>query len=498
MLLSGKIALALAWFSLAPGAMAEALSVSPAEPLTDPAPHRHLSTQPKPWTGDFDQMLERRHVRVLVPYSRSLYFNDRGFERGLTAESVREFEKWLNRKYAKQLKNRPITVLIGPRTRERLLPDLVAGIGDIAVGNLTKTSERLEVVDFVVFRNLPPVREVVVTGKSSALVGSVDDLAGRTVHVRRASSYFESLMAVNERFAAEGKPAAHIVLVPDALEDEDLLEMIDAGILETVVVDDWKAKAWAQILPSISVNQQVVLRAGGQIGWAIRKGSPKLEAEIVAFMNAEATKGVIAWHVGQARRRVRRLKNPNDTKSRKKFEQVHALFEKYGEKYRFDPLMLTAQGFQESRLDQSARSPVGAVGVMQVMPATGNELGVGDIHLTEPNIHAGAKYMDRLMTKHFSDAAFDDFNRTLFALASYNAGPGAIARMRKEARRAGLDPDQWFDNVEIVTARRIGAETTTYVRNIYKYYAAYKLADEARAEARRAREQLSPVPPARQ
>ena len=135
---------------------------------------------------------------------------------------------------------------------------------------------------------------------------------------------------------------------------------------------------------------------------------------------------------------------------------------------------------------------------MQVMPATGNELRVGDIHLTEPNIHAGAKYMDRLMTRYFSDAAFDEVNRTLFAFASYNAGPGAIARMRKEASKAGLDPDQWFNNVEIVTARRIGAETTTYVRNIYKYYAAYKLLEEARAEARRAREQLNPAVPLRQ
>ena len=492
MSLSGNIAVVLA-FSLVPGAMAESLS-APASP-TDSPPRRRLATQPNAWTGDFDQMLERRHFRVVVPYSRSLYFNDKGFERGLSAESVRGFEKWLNQKYAKQLKNRPITVLIGPKTRDRLLPDVAAGLADIAVGNLTITPERLEVVDFVPFRNVPPVNEVVVTGKASTPVAAVDELAGRTVHVRRASSYFESLTALNQRFGAEGKPAVHVVLVPDALEDEDLLEMLDAGIVEAIVVDDWKAKMWAQILPDIRINEQAVLRTGSQIGWAIRKGSPKLEAEILAFMKAEAKKGVIAWHIGQAMRRVRRLKNPNDTAGRKKFEQVYALFEKYGEKYHFDPLMLTAQGFQESRLNQNARSPVGAVGVMQVMPATGNELKVGDIHQTEPNVHAGAKYMDRLMTKFFSDAAFDDANRTLFAFASYNAGPGAIARMRKEARKAGLDPDQWFNNVEIVTARRIGAETTTYVRNIYKYYAAYKLLEEARAEARRAREQVGPVFP---
>jgi len=335
---------------------------------------------------------------------------------------------------------------------------------------------------------------VVVTGKNSTPVASVDELAGRTVHVRRTSSYYESLVALNERFKAEGKPEVHIALLPDALEDEDVLDMLDAGILEATVVDDWKAKMWAQILTNVTVAEGAALRTGSQIGWAIRKDSPKLAAEIKAYLKAQATKGAIKDALDQAMRRVKRLKNPSTAKARKRFEQTYALFEKYGEKYRFDPLMLTAQGFQESRLDQEARSPVGAVGVMQVMPDTGKELRVGDINQIEPNIHAGAKYMDQLMSKYFADAQFDDMNRTLFAFASYNAGPGAIARLRKEAEKAGYDPNQWFNNVEIVTARKIGAETTTYVRNIFKYYAAYTLLEEARADAQKAREGVAPPP----
>jgi len=131
---------------------------------------------------------------------------------------------------------------------------------------------------------------------------------------------------------------------------------------------------------------------------------------------------------------------------------------------------------------------------MQVMPATGKELKVGDIRTTEPNIHAGAKYMDQLMTKYFPDAKFDESNRTLFAFASYNAGPGNISKMRKAAVKGGLDPDQWFNNVEIVTAQKIGIETTTYVRNIYKYYVAYKLMQESREAGQKAREQVAPAP----
>jgi ABC-type amino acid transport substrate-binding protein len=196
---------------------------SPTGPA-DAAP-RGLPTELKPWTGDFEGMLERRAIRVLVPYSRSLYFNDRGGERGIAADTVRDFESWLNRKYAKQLGNRPLTVVIVPGTRDRLLQDVAAGLGDIAVGNLTVTEERRRVADFVPDPKLPGVNEVVVTGASSPALARADDLAGRTVHVRRASSYFESLGELNARLASEGKPAVRLVLLPDALEDEDLMEM---------------------------------------------------------------------------------------------------------------------------------------------------------------------------------------------------------------------------------------------------------------------------------
>jgi len=135
---------------------------------------------------------------------------------------------------------------------------------------------------------------------------------------------------------------------------------------------------------------------------------------------------------------------------------------------------------------------VGAVGVMQVMPQTGAELKVGDIHQTEPNIHAGTKYLDQLMTKYFPDAKFDTQNRALFAFASYNCGPGNVKKMRTLAEKRGLDPNVWFDNVEVVTAEKIGRETTTYVRNIFKYYVAYKLALEMKETQDKLRAQVKP------
>jgi membrane-bound lytic murein transglycosylase MltF len=454
---------------------------------------RQLDISRKTLTGDFDQMLERRRIRVLVPYSRSLYFNDNGQEMGLSAENIRDFERWVNKKYAKTLAKRPLTVLIIPTTRDKLLPEVTKGLGDIAVGNLTVTAERLKTVDFASPARQYGVKELIVTGPKSPVIASTGDLAGRTIYVRKTSSYYESLNELNARFKKEGKAATKLVLVPDALEDEDMMEMLNAGLLGIIVVDDWKAKMWAPILPMIKVNQQVVVREGGKIGWAIRKTSPKLEAEILDFaQNYLQKQSVVAVRLKKYMSRVKQMKDPTGASEWKRFEEILALFQKYGQQYNFDPLMLAAQGYQESQLNQKAKSRSGAVGVMQVLPSTGKELQVGDISVIEPNIHAGSKYMDRLMTKYFPDARFTENERTLFAFASYNCGPGKIAAMRKEAERRGLDPNTWFNNVEIVTAEKVGMETTTYVRNIYKYYIAYRLQLDAIEEAKKARKQVAP------
>jgi membrane-bound lytic murein transglycosylase MltF len=278
----------------------------------------------------------------------------------------------------------------------------------------------------------------------------------------------------------------NLVLVPNALKDEDMMEMMNAGLLELMVVDNWKAKMWAEVLPKIKLHENIVLRPATRKGWAIRKNSPKLAAELNEIYTQTAKKqGMIPFRQRQYMKIIKALGTASAWEDQKRFESMIALFEKYGRQYNFDPLMLAAQGYQESTLDQNRKSPAGAIGVMQVMPATGQSLKVGNIRVTESNIHAGAKYMDHLMSGYFKDTRFEEQTRTLFAFASYNAGPGNISRMRKLAQKRGLDPNRWFNNVEIVTAEKIGMETTTYVRNIYKYYVSYKLAQGAQATRER-------------
>ncbi|MCU0578111.1 MAG: transglycosylase SLT domain-containing protein [Desulfobacterota bacterium] len=457
--------------------------------VVDKQPRRQLTIGNKPWTGDFDRMLARRMIRVLVPYSRTLYFNDKGQERGLVADTVRDFERYINRQH--QTGKRPVTVYMIPTTRDRLLPDVAAGLGDIAAGNLTVTPERLELVDFVAPEDQKGISEIVVTGPKSAPVEKVGDLSGRRVHVRPSSSYYESLQALNKRFKEEGRPEAIPVPVPDTLEDEDMLEMLNAGLLEAIIVDSWKSRMWGQILPRIRPAREAKLRTAGHTGWAIRKESPQLRAALEDFYHKFLKKqGVLEFRHRQYLKRVKQMKDATAAEELKRFEETIELFKKYGDRYQFDPLMLAAQGYQESQLNQKAKSQVGAIGVMQVMPRTGRELKVGDIRITEPNIHAGTKYLDQLMTRYFADAHFSEGNRPLFAFASYNAGPGNMAKMRKLAGQRGLDPDKWFNNVELVVAEKIGQETTTYVRNIYKYYVAYRLTLEAEEATRKAREQV--------
>ncbi|MGE5712732.1 MAG: transglycosylase SLT domain-containing protein [Betaproteobacteria bacterium] len=472
-------------------------AAGPAAPQTGTAPGkpRGLNIEAitnTTFSGDFDRLLERRQIRFAAPYSRTLFYSDKGRERGLTAELARDFEQYVNRKYAKQLGKRPLTVVLIPSTRTELIEDVANGLADIGAGNLSATEARLAKVDMVAPDDQKPMSEVLLTGPKSPAVTTIDDLAGKTMHLRPSSSYFDSVTKLNDRFRKEGKPLVSIVSLPDALEDEDIMEMLNAGLLQFAVVDDWKAKIWAQILPNVKVRDDIVLASGMRAGWAIRKGSPKLRAELEDFYaNYVKKQGAHAYRITQLQKRVKQIRNNTADAERKRFNDTLALFQKYGPKYGFDPVMLAAQGYQESQLRQDARSHVGAIGIMQIMPATGKDLKVGDITVAEANVHGGAKYMDQLMTLYFKDANFSRTNRSLFAFASYNAGPGRIAQMRKEAEKRGFDPNLWFNNVEIVTAEKVGIETTTYVRNIYKYYVSYTLLLESQEDLRKAREALS-------
>jgi len=443
------------------------------------------------WTGDLDGMIERRQIRALVAPARTQYWIDRGQQVGAEYELLKAFEDELNRGHSTGKKHVKIHVVFVPTARDELIPGLLAGRGDIAAGVLTITEERKSKVDFgePFFRD---VSEIAVTGPQSPSIAVLDDLAGQELFVRRSSSYWGHLEVLSGRFEREGKKPIRLRAAPEELQDDDILEMLNAGLVGATVVDRYAALLWAQVFPNLRPREQVVVNRGGEIAWMIRKGSPKLKGSIDAFARSHGKGSAFGNTIVKKYAGSTRFAKPATSAAElAKFQHMAALFRTYGDRYGMDYLLMAAQGYQESRLDQSVKSRVGAIGVMQVMPATGEELAVGDIHELEPNIHAGVKYIRFMIDRYFADEPMTELDKGLFAFASYNAGPARIRKLRAEATRRGLDPNRWFNNVEIVAADEIGSETVTYVANIYKYYVAYKLIVENLEASKAAKAQSS-------
>ena len=432
----------------------------------------------EPWIGDFDGMVKRRLIRVLVAYSKTYYFLDQGHQRGLSYDLLKEFEKYVNEKL--RTGTLKIKVLFIPVRRDEIISGLVKGFGDIGAANLTVTPQRQKQVAFS-DPLLTGVKELVVTGPAAPPVAGVDDLAGKEVHVRKSSSYYGSLMQLNHVFKKAGRPPIKLVFADEMFEDEDLLEMVNAGLIPMIVVDSHKALFWEQIFDEIKVHTDIAVRTGGEIAWAFRKNSPKLKSLVNAFVKNHK-KGTLLGNMLFKRylRDTKYVQNSASEQELKKFRAMVQIFKKYAREYDFNYLMIAAQAYQESGLDNSKRSPSGAIGVMQVLPSTAADpnVGISDIKKLENNIHAGTKYLRFIVDRYFKDPSIDKVNRMLFAFAAYNAGPARINDLREKTAKMGLDPNVWFHNVEMAAAREIGRETVQYVSNIYKYYIAYRLVTE--------------------
>ena len=442
----------------------------------------------KPFTGDLDALIERRAIRVAVTFNRTHYFIDKGQERGLTYESLKLFENDLNADL--KTGNLKVHVVIVPMTRDQLYPALASGKVDMVAAMVTVRPEAEKLVAFSE-PTRTNVNEVVVTGPGAPPITTLDDLSGQDVFVRKGSIYEESLITLNEQLKARGKPLAVLVEAPAVFEDDDVLEMVNAGLVTTTIVDDYLAAFWSKVFTNLKVHPDIAVRSAGSLAVAFRKDNPKLR-EVVNTWIRKHGKGDAFRNTIERRYldSAKYAKNAAADAERQKLMAVAELFKKYGAQYNLDYLLMAAQGYQESTLDQNVKSPVGAIGVMQVMPPTGKELNVGDITEIESNIHAGVKYMRFMEDQYFADDPMDNLNKALMTFASYNAGPGRIRQLRNEAEKRGLDRNVWFGNVERVASERIGRETVTYVSNIYKYYITYRLITDQRERRDAAKAQL--------
>lgn len=428
-------------------------------------------------TGDVDAMVKRGSVRALVLYSRSGFFYVDGKPEGIYYQAMQYFEQFLNEKLHTR---QHVQVTFIPVRPDQLEAALNEGVGDLIAYGLVVTPEREQQVAF----SIPiqtDVKQIVVTRKDFGALSSLDQLGGKKVFVNPLTTYYDNLAKVNESLRQAGKPEIVVEKADSSLIDEDLLEMVNAGILPATVTLKERADLWASVFPGITPQPKLVVGTEGDLAFAMRKNNPQLKLLLDEFVKTHAmgtSFGNTLW-----RRYLQSdqwVKNPTSAEEMKKFEQTVTFFKQYASQYGFDYLMVVAQGYQESMLNQAARSPGGAVGIMQVKPSTAAAppISIPDIGTAENNIHAGVKLLNSIATNYFSDPKIDPKNRLLFTFAAYNAGPNRIAELRKEAASRGLDPDKWFGNVELMVEQNVGPVTVQYVSNIYKYYVAYKLVVE--------------------
>lgn len=419
-------------------------------------------------TDDMTDIAERRVLRVLTRNSASTYFLWKGQLQG--------FEYDLAHAFAEREGLR-LEVIVPP-DGEDLLSWLVEGKGDLIAAAITPTEERRK-QDVLFSRPYNYVSQVVVTRALDTELDSIEDLHGRRFHVRRSSSYWETLKTLQ----ASG---VHfdLVAVPEDIETEEILARVATHEYDLTLADSH--------IVGIEMTWREDLRNAFPIGatvphaWAVRSTNPQLLDAINQFINLEY-KGLFynVKHTQYFKNEARIRAVGRYAGSATLFSPYDTIVKKYAEQYDFDWRLIVSQMYQESKFDPTARSRAGAAGLMQILPRTAEELGFTDLHDPEVGIQAGLMYMDWLRDRFDPQLAVTD--RMWFILASYNAGPGHVRDARRLATRQGLDPNRWFGNVEqamLLLSRRQyaqealhgycrGSEPVNYVSEIRQRYRAY-------------------------
>jgi membrane-bound lytic murein transglycosylase MltF len=429
------------------------------------------------WKGDLDEIVKRRVVRVLVPFRRPEFFYLDGHPSGILQEAFQELEKVLNAAQKTTAANRIIVALV-PTPADKLRERMLGGFGDIAAYGISITPENKALVDFTV-PTLTGEKIVAVTGPNAPEIKTVEDLGGKEVWISPGTRLQKDLEDLNARLKAAGKPPAVPRNIDVALDPGDVMEMVNAGTYPITFMQQKTAEFWTQVFANAKPRTDLAVAQDVELAWAIQKGTPKLKAALDDFLK---TRNYGTSFGNTLMRRylldAKYVKNAQDPAELRKFQKIAPIFRKHAEKYNLDFLLLIAQGYQESGLNQQVKSPVGAVGIMQVMPKTAAAapVKIANIQTEENNIHAGVRLIHFLVNDYFDQPELTQQNRTLFAIAAYNAGPAKVTKCRKLAEEMGFDPNKWFGNVEVAAAKLVGRETTQYVANIYKYYIAYTLA----------------------
>ena len=418
---------------------------------------------------DLAQIRSSQVLRVLVNQSRNSSGQVQGESVGVEYHRLRAFERYLNG-HARD--GQEITLKIIPKAKDQLLGALLRGEGDLmAPGELldVKPTHAVTPSDPIIER----VPLMLVGVKGERRYTRLEQLSGRTVALTTGSAAGEALNVINQKLALRKLPPVNIEWVDPTLAVEDVLEMVQAGIYHLTLVEQPIAERWAKLMPKLRFDRKVLVSEPGAMRWYVRRDASMLRASVDRFLTTYTVPADQNVAFERVYRRLYRVHYPLARADRQKLEKLRPILQKHARQQGMDWLNLAALAFKESTLDPNAKGVGGATGLLQITPSAAQRVGVNNIQNVDNNVQAGARYLALIRRKFFASPKLNERERMAFVLAAYNMGPERVQGMRAEARRRGLNPNQWFFQVERIAMEQVGMGAVSYVNSVNKYYLAF-------------------------
>ncbi len=418
---------------------------------------------------DLAEIRGSRVLRVLVNQSRNSSGEVQGEPIGVEYHRLRAFEQYLNGHAGDE---QAIQLKIIPRPKEQLIGALQRGEGDlVAPGELIDLPDTQWVAASDPVLNDVPL--VLVGAKGERRYSRVEQLAGKTIALPAGSAAGDAVHAINQKLVSRRLAPIRVEWADPSLAVEDVLEMVQAGIYPLTIVERPIAQRWAKVMPKLMVEPGVHVSAPQQITWYVRRDASMLHASIDRFLKTYRVPSDQDAAFTRVYRRLYQVHNPLARSDRQRLEKLRPVLQRYGHEQGIDWLNLAALAFKESQLDPSVRGSGGATGLLQITPSAAQRVGVGNIQNVDNNVQAAARYLAMIRKKFFASNQLNERERMAFVLAAYNMGPERVQAMRAEARRRGLNPNQWFFQVERIAMEQVGRGAVSYVNSVNKYYLAY-------------------------
>ncbi|KRW59828.1 transglycosylase SLT domain-containing protein [Pseudomonas sp. TTU2014-080ASC] len=424
--------------------------------------------QPKA-VRDLPDIRRSGELRVLINQSRNSSGEVKGQSIGIEYQRLRAFEHQLN---SNNRNSRTIKLKLIPKPKDQLLAALRRGEGDmVAPGELLSVPRGSNLSASAEVRK--DVSLVIVARKGNRQYRHLEDLSGRSLALPTGSVAGDAIRELNQQLMDRKKAPLIIEWVNPTLAVEDVLEMVHAGIFNLTAVELPIAERWAKVMPKLRVDRHMRLLEDGSMHWYTRRDMPMLSASIDRFIKSYHPSADQDAVFQRVYRRLYKVHYPLGRVERQRLERVRPVLQRHAKAQNFDWLMLAALAFKESTLNPSARGAGGAMGLMQVTPAAARSVGVSNIANLDNNVMASAKYLAMIRRNFFNSPQLNERERMAFILAGYNLGPQRVQSMRAEARRRGLNPNQWFFQVERVAMEQIGMGVVSYVNSVNKYFVAF-------------------------